>query len=50
LLLTVSLRWVFSLIFVSSEKSKAEALFKGLASHKTGFKTQKKAKSSSKKS
>jgi len=37
-------------IFSSSEKSKAKALFKGLVSHKTGFNTQKKAKSSSKKS
>jgi len=41
--------FVFS-IFVSSEKSKAEALFKGLVNHKTGFYNQKKAKLSSKKS
>jgi len=39
---------LFSPFFASSEKSKAEALFKGLLSHKTGFYSQKKAKSSSK--
>jgi len=38
----------FRSFFASSEKSKAEELFKGLVSPKTGFYTQKKAKLSSK--